>query len=374
MSSGGVHRPVLVMMVLVVAAACGGGQVGGEATSEPASSIDTESSTTTSIDGEVDGDGDGDMDGDGASPESTMAPPAPGSLRTPLPFERATTIPDSFWAIDDARFDLVRVDADTGNVIETLGGWGAELAQGEGAQVLTSVEVAPGGRLWLDDCCEPAFGSVFDVDDDQRFDLRADSGAVGRRTGLSPEVSPDGALVAVAVGSDGVSVTTTGSGAAVAEGSAIASVVADAIGADPDAIGFPYPLAWLSAEVLVVVSPGADEATLQAVDVSGATPVAVGPAVVLDGNVVAGDVRTDGHLVIALSEAGADASAPVAGRVLDPDTGEVVAAFALPDGTSGIDYDTTGTYLLTVNQAGVVTWLGRGQSAQLATGMVAASW
>lgn len=369
MISGGAKSLTAAITLLLLSAACSSGTTGGQVISEPGSSPSSESTTDTS--GPQTDDGDGSTT-DGEGTETTMAPPPPGSLRTPLPFERATSIPDSFWAIDDERFDLIRVDSASGDVVTTLGGWGPELADlDEGGQFLTSVEVAPSGRLWLDDCCEPAFGTVYDVDNDQQFDLGANAGAVGRRTGLSPEVSPDGALVAVAVGDQGVSILRTSSGAEVVSASAVASVVAAAIGLDDDAFSFPYPLAWLSDGIVVVVSPGADSDTMQAVDVSGPEPVAVGPAIAAGGNLVAGDVRTDGHLVIAVIETG---SAPVAGRVIDPDTGEVVAAFSLPAGTIGIDYDRTGTYLLTVNDAGVVTWLGRGQSAELATGMIAASW
>jgi len=238
-----------------------------------------------------------------------------------------------------------------------------------------SVEAATDGRLWLDDCCEPAIGTSYVVDDDQTFDLIADPGAVTSRNGLGPQVNAAGDRVALSLLDLGVVVADAATGAEIAGPQAVKQVVGAAVGGDPDSFLNPFPVAWHGSSTVAVGWPRIGGDTIQAVDVSGASPVAVGPAITVGGAIVAGDVRTDGALVVAVIRDGAEGrAAAVAGEVYDPDTGELLAEFALPPETIDVDYDPTGTFLLTVDADGSVTWFGQGRSGLLAEGYTAVSW
>lgn len=382
MSTGPV-RPLAVLAAIgLLLAACGGGEVdtglavavsavdeemeADEETEADAGGGEAEGSTTTTqveVDGETEG------------TDPMMVDPPDGSVRVPLGDERPDTIPTSFWAIEQGTFDLVRVASADGTVLDRLGGWGESAATSEAPQLLTSVEAATDGRLWLDDCCEPAIGTSYVVDDRQTFDLIAAPDAVGRRPGLSPEVNVDGDRVALSLLDLGVVVADSVSGDEIAGPAAVKEVVAAAVGSDPDGFLNPFPVAWHGSSTVAIGWPRIGGDVVQAVDVSGTSPVAVGPAITVGGEIVAGDVRTDGSFVVAVNRSGTEGrAAAVAGEVYDPDTGELLAEFALPPATWGVDYDPTGTFLLTVDADGSVTWFGQGRSGVLAQGYTAVSW
>lgn len=380
MFSGPVRPLVVLIAAALLLAACGG----GETDTGVAVAVTDAGDGTDPDDGAEEGDGtEGgettttgvEVDGETEGTDATMVDPPDGSVRVTLGDERPDTIPTSFWAIEAGTFDLVRVASDDGAVLDRLGGWGEDAATADLPQVLNSVEAATDGRLWLDDCCEPAIGTSYVVDDDQTFDLAAAPAAAGSRPGLSPEVNAAGDRVALSLLDLGVVVADSVSGDEVADPVAVKEVVAEAVGSDPDAFINPFPVAWHGSSTVAVAWPRVGGDVVQAVDVSGAAPVAVGPAISVGGAIVAGDVRTDGSLVVAVSREGTEGQgAAVAGEVYDPDTGELLAEFALPPSTIGADYDPTGTFLLTVDADGTVTWFGQGRSDELADGYIAVSW
>ncbi len=321
-----------------------------------------------------DGQGDGDTEDDGMDLDGggDGEPVEPGLLRTPLAEERPIDIPDRFWAVEDGSFDLVEVSSADGQVVRRLGGWGPEAAQAELPQVLSTVEADPTGPLWIDDCCEPAFGTVYRVGPDETFSLPDETGQVESWTGLSPQVSPDGTRVALAVG-DAIFVADAATGTGVAGADAVVDLLVEDLGLPFRP--FARPVAWIRADVVLVLVPLDDAEVLRAVRIGDGEVDLVGPTHRFGQRVVAADVRTDGHLVVGLADPEADpASAAVAGRVIDPDTGAVVAAFDLPPGTVDLDYDPTGTFLITVDVDGRVTWLGRGRSGVSGQGFLSVSW
>ncbi len=85
-------------------------------------------------------------------------------------------------------------------------------------------------------------------------------------------------------------------------------------------------------------------------------------------------VRADGSLVVLLDDGDPLMWGGSEALVIDPDTGETIAEFALEDGSHSLTYDPTGTYLLYVDGEGTARWQGRGQSGVLAEGLLHADW
>ncbi|MGI9610726.1 MAG: hypothetical protein ACR2NL_10585, partial [Acidimicrobiia bacterium] len=86
------------------------------------------------------------------------------------------------------------------------------------------------------------------------------------------------------------------------------------------------------------------------------------------------DVRADGKLVALIDKGNPSRFGGSQALVLDPDTGETVAEFALEPGSHSMGYDPTGTFLLYVDGTGTAHWQGRGQSGVLASGLIHADW
>ena len=305
---------------------------------------------------------------DPAQSSNTSAASGPGvdgsPLLAPLGVARALTLPSSFWAIDDLSFDLVAVTTSTGAIQQRVGGWGQEAAEQETPQVLTSVEASGTGLLWVGDCCEPATGNVFAIDHESSVTLP--EGVVFERPGSSPQLSPDASLVAIGDPVIGVRVQAT-------DGRDLAidtNPVVEAAGVT--AFDRVHPLAWLSDEVVVVSSSEGGTTSLIPVNVSGGTALAAGQPIEVDGLVVSGDVNNDGYLVLAVRTQPNDPA--TAGQVIDPVDGAITAAFLLPDDTSQIDYDQTGTYLLISTSQGSLSWQGNGDSGTIPGVFYAASW
>ena len=360
------------MGLALLAGACGDSEQSGLAVTEAVDSVDPDdpdagSETDDPVSGDADSEADSTPDdGDGDD----------GPIRSPQEVGRTTVLPESFWAITDEDHRLVRVETATGEIVAELGGWGQALDTdgGEPVQVLTTVESAPGGSAWLDDCCEPAIGSSYRVAEGQVFDPINRSEDLVRVDGYGPQVSRNGELVAVTVGGRGTGVLRASDLSSVITVDAMSTLLAEATGADPEFVD-SLALAWLSDDVVVIQVFLADHDAIRFVDVSGPEPAVVGAELDVDAAVIAADVRNDGHLVVATVERDDDSpEAPVAGRVIDPDSGEQIAVFNLPDGTFDMDYDPTATYLITVADDGAARWIGRGETGAVGQGFVAASW
>lgn len=323
-----------------------------------------DSSTDTGTDGGADDTGSGDADA-GVDDDSD---PVPTTQRDTEDTTNGTTIadvpltdlpagaPDTFVAISSAAFELVRVNARTGEVSDFLGGWGLPEGEVNPEQALQFVELAPNGTIYVDDCCEPAYGTTFVVDG------FFDPATSPQLAGLGPELSPDGSRLARS-----------------AQGSAVA--ISDASGAELGMFGdtdfsgvYTSALTWLDNTTLVITSSDGrvEEDVLQILDVSDPSSPQViaersaGP----DGAFLAADVRADGDFV-AVRRTG---SGDVIAEVLDAGTAEVIVDFDLPDDVYDANYDAAGRFLLTVRESGQVDWYGAGQRGTLGSGFISADW
>ncbi len=82
-------------------------------------------------------------------------------------------------------------------------------------------------------------------------------------------------------------------------------------------------------------------------------------------------VNAAGNIVVVSSAFGSDETI---GQVYDIETAELLAEFPLAEGTEDIDYDASGTYLISVDGEGRVTWQGAGLTGDLGTGFISANW
>lgn len=265
--------------------------------------------------------------------------------------------PDSFVAVASGTFELVRVDSQTGTVLESLGSWGAG---GEGPlQALQFVELAPNGTIYVDDCCEPAYGTTFIVTD------QFDPASTPQLSGIGPEISPDGSRLARS-----------------SQGSAIS--IADASGnefgffGDPDFTGQTLSaLTWIDNSTLLVneVSADGESQTLQFINVSEpSSPLVLAERSVVGHSYLAADVRADGNvLVVTRIENGTD-SGDVIAEIIDSGSGAVIVDFNLPDDVYDANYDASGRYVVTTRANGQLDWYGGGERGTLATGYISADW
>lgn len=265
--------------------------------------------------------------------------------------------PESFVAVTSETFDLVRVDSQTGAILDQLGSWGLGGDGGEPLQALQFVELAPDGTIYVDDCCEPAYGTTFVVTDG--FDPQSTPGL----SGLAAEISPDGTRLARS-----------------SQGSAIS--IADRDGnafgffGDPDYSGAVLtPLTWIDSSTLVVKETDADGETLQILDVSDPSS----PSVIAERNVdgrsyLSADVRADGNvLVITRIENGSDLGEVIA-EIIDSSTAEVIVDFNLPDDSYSANYDASGRFVVIARSNGQLDWYGGGERGVLGTGFISADW
>ncbi|MGH1504120.1 MAG: hypothetical protein ACRBI6_11230 [Acidimicrobiales bacterium] len=335
----------LVAATVLVTAACGSSSEGDGAERAPAQSSTTITSvagdTTTSSEPTTgsspdEGDGRGD-DHDGEASE-------PGE-----------ETPSVVWMIDGDTFDAVAIDVASGDEIARVPGWGAEFGAGsedesEGPlQALQTIDVVHDGAavsVWLDDCCEPAFGSSFGVD--PTATAGTDSileAATVTVMGLGPAISTDGELVAVGVGDLGVTVAETATGITVVD---LGSVLADAVG-DPEAYIFWRSLAWADDRLLAVAAPIDEGSTVSFVDVADPTAPVVGASIGLEGTVLDATSGEAGTVVL-LVESGDG----VEGVVVEAVSGEVVDRFPTLAGAVHLDGSPDGTRFLVVDDAGDV--------------------
>lgn len=278
--------------------------------------------------------------------------------------------PNSFWAITEDTYELVEVDSRTGEILGMFGAWGDPFGDCEGEegclfQGLNELAVSSDGHLWISDCCEPAVGNIFKVEAGN--DFSTDSFIV---FGSHPVPSPNGDLIA----HDGLEATIVSD----SSGQQLGVIGNEVDGGSDNAPPFWYqPVAWIDDETLVVRAIGDLVDNLVLFDLSDPTsPQRTGPT--MGGLISHTDaaVRSDGMIFALARPPGGDDAAPsdLMGWVFDPSSGDVIAETDLPDDTWEIDYDATGTFLLTVGQDGIVRFFGAGQSGVLAEGFVSVSW
>lgn len=292
-----------------------------------------------------------------ASPRETGAAPAP----TPAP-PVATTSDDEasfpvtlYAALRDGR--VVEADARTGAVLRTLATYEVPDSEDPVATFLDSLEVDDEGRLRVGLCCEPAAGAVDVLDT-----------ATGERLfthfGYEPDVSDDqrryaapssdGMLVfGPAGGGDATSVASEDDflSMALPDFSPDGETLVVAVNSHPDAPGRTALL------LLDAVTPDLDAATVLA------SP---------DGRAwTLPQFRADGKL-LAMEDNEEDART---GVLVDPASGERLAAFPVTPAVSDWGYNRARSHLLIVHEDGSVTWQGRGQGGDIALPpTIAAAW
>ncbi len=279
-------------------------------------------------------------------------------------------LPGSIWGVEAGSYDLVLIDADSGDIVQRISGWGAEAGSGEqegGAQALQQIAAA-GRRLWVADCCEPAVGTVFRVDPGITTSV---PDAEIRVNGTTPVISPDGTRLAVSVLDIGVAVHDATTGEMLVSPELIGAAVRPPDGLE--APGFAAPVSWIDGETVAVAVNGHDASTVTMVSITQTSvPSAVGPVMEVSGPIIDGATRSDGALVLAVESPDGDG---VAGQVFSTETGAQEAVFTLDPATTAIDYDASGTFLLVARENLPPAWQGRGETGELGdTSLVFAAW
>lgn len=224
------------------------------------------------------------------------------------------------------------------------------------------VELAPGGTIYVDDCCEPAYGTTFVVTDS------FDPASTLQVSGIGPESSPDGTRLALS-----------------SRGSAVA--IADAEGNQLGAFGDPdfsgnvlTPLSWVDSSTLVVsasVAAGGND-RLVVLDVNDPNiPAEIIVRSEPGRSYAAADVRADGNVLVVVRRfdpAIGSSDDDVVAEIIDPATGATVAEFDLPNDVYEVNYDAAGRFVLTVRENGEVEWYGAGRRGTLASGFLSADW
>ncbi|MDH3248992.1 MAG: DUF5991 domain-containing protein [Acidimicrobiia bacterium] len=284
----------------------------------------------------------------------TLVPdPDPGVLFEREPLTVETPLPGSVWGVDAETFDLVQIELATGDVLRSVAGWGPDFADASagGGQALQFVEVEAGSSIWVDDCCEPAFGTTFRIDPD----TTNIADVTLKATGLGAELSFDGRLVALGVGDLGISVLDAETGDELVGPDALASSIASPPGVD---LVFPTPLTWLSETTLAVAADSVDRTSITFLDLSDPdAPVVIGDPLTIDGVAFDADVRFDGRLVVLVDRPNDTPTKEL--LVIDVQTRRVLDRIELEDGTRGIDYDATRNHLLIVDGDGMVQVFGK---------------
>ena len=264
----------------------------------------------------------------------------------------AVDIPDTdgpIWVVDADTFDLVLIDPASSDAIQTITGWGADFVDPDTGpiQALQTVEVDARGRIWVDDCCEPAFGNTFGIDPETDMSIEE---AQIRLFGLTPRVSPSGDRVAIGIGDLGVGVFDTSTGETVVDPGTIYSLTTDA------EFTFLTPIAWADDTTLAIAVPAESTFTVAFVDLTDpSTPMAVGSSGAIDGVVLDGDFRADGTVAVLIAPDRTETRRMV---IITPPTAAVIEVVELPDGTAGIDYDARGDNLLLLTADGALRTFG----------------
>ncbi len=264
--------------------------------------------------------------------------------------------PGVVWIIDGDTFDAVAVDVESGDEVDRVPGWGPEFAGGgdetdeelDGLfQALQTIDVVPaesGITVWLDDCCEPAFGSAFGVDPDVASSATSiiDAASV-TLMGLGPAVSADGTLVAVGIGDLGVTVAEAATGITVVDLTDLATTLVG----DDEFVTW-QTLAWSADRVLAVAASGAEGSTLHLVDLRDPEAPEVVASAPLEGTALDATSGGDGTIVVLVrSDDGVEAV------VLDA-AGERVGGFPTLPGSIHLDGSPDGSRFLVVDGAGDV--------------------
>lgn len=269
--------------------------------------------------------------------------------------QRSGQLPDSFFAVQSDG-DAVEVDTATGeelNRIPALPSFDEPEIQD---QVFDEVVPIPGSTgLLVNECCEPAAGQITYLQDWADF-TRADlePGFAGWEVSVSPAgdrfVLSGYQLEIVEVGADRRTPRL---------------ILGTSDGSNPD-------VAWLRDRLGVVyLHRGTSPAMVELIEFDDQFRPISRHNFRLQGPASSIDVNAKGQLVVAATDYD---RAAVSGQVYDPDSGELVAEFALEDGVKELDYDVTGRYLAYVDGQNIARWQGGGKSGVLGEGYFTVNW
>ncbi len=278
-----------------------------------------------------------------------------GQAASYLKEPRLGPLPDSFFAIE-IDGDAVEVNSSTGEVLNRIPGLGVDDDEEIQSQVFDDLVSIPNSdQLLLSECCEPAAGFMGLLSGWNDFDLNS------RVSGFNAwEVSP---------GPDGRHLAFSGYVRFVYEVGSEPVGIDDTIGASN---GSNPDVAWLRDRLGVAyLHRGNVPAVVEIIEFDADYLPISRRNFELQGPASAFDVNADGNLVVVVNPPAGQAAS---GQVYDPNTGELMAEFALEAGVFDLDYDVSGRFLAYVDRDGIARWQGGGNSGVLGEGYRAISW
>ncbi len=263
--------------------------------------------------------------------------------------DRFEQLPATFFAVT-AEGAPVEVSTDGGEVLNEAPALGFE---SDGYD--SGVPISGSDAFLINLCCEPAAGHI------ARFETWSEIGE-------NPFASPAFNAWDVAVASDGSEAVFSGYDRWLSP----VAPDADRIGLGASNGSAP-DVAWLGDRLGVVyLHRGRTPAVVEVIELDSKRQPISRRAFELVGPAISVDVNADGNLVVVATTFGSDPAA--SGEVYDINTGELMAEFPLEDGTTSIDYDTTGRFLAYVDGEGTARWQGAGRSGVLGEGFRTIHW
>jgi hypothetical protein len=357
------HKVLIVVAALL--AACG-----GDATTPDGAATSAVVATTTTM--------------AGGTTSATTPTTAPTTATTPPTTTIALTtttgaVPDgllpdgrpaTFVAITED-YRAVEVDTATGDILHVYGQTGTpadlEAAEEMPPNVLVGIwRTSDGAMVGISDCCEPAAGRVFFLESDATLGDDPYSESNPWNTGWVMSPSPFDNRLAV-IGYELQVLDPAGPA-----GNGL-NVWVD----EPDLGSASSAPAWAKDEhsVYWIAGYGTDTAVAYVDLDNGVWALAGNPSWVGEGQSLDGiGTQESGNLVGFLTTYG-DGFEPTdtVGVVFTP-TGQLTANFPVETGSIWGGYDPSGRFLIYVDGDGTVRWQGLGQTGELATGFIFASW
>ncbi len=343
--------------LLLVVAACGGSNTSVPETSSPtiADSTTSEVPSATGAD----------------APSTTEQSPATSSATTTSTILLAATLDDgrpaTFMAVTDD-YEAVEVDTATGDIVHRFGQRADAASLASGDEIAPNVvdgiwRSASGDVVLISECCEPAAG---------RITFLSGGGTLDTDYG---ESAWNGWWVVPSANSDDVIITgyyTQVIDATEGPGGAGAVTILENDGSGVGAIGWSpdgSSIYWYDESAAELVTWVDSDAGFM---VTSRVPIDwVGPDQHLSGL----DARAGGNVVSFLTRSAADGGPlETNGVVYSPVTGELLAEFPVPAGSSFGGYDPSARFVIYTTLAGAVTYQGLGKTGVLGEGYLFASW
>jgi hypothetical protein len=351
---------IAVAILLIGATACGGEAGPASTTAPPGTAVPPTSTTTVTTTTAA-------VTTTTISAITTSTPVTTSAAADD--FTLADGRPATFVAITDD-YVAVEVDTSSGEITHTFGQTGTaaemEAAEEMPPNVLVGAwRVRDGSMIGLSDCCEPAAGRLFFVEDGRELGDDPYSSAAPWNQGWSMAPSPTDNRFATLGYSmeifDPAQPTENGLG----------------VWIDEPTLGFPSGApAWArDGSRLYWIAQLGETTNLATLDLATGVANQVTVLSWVGGNQYLEGIgmQASGNLVGFLHTPGAGPSGSTEGVVFSA-TGDLVATFPIEADSWWGGYDPSGRFLIYVDGQGNVRWQGLGQSGLLAAGFIFASW